>query len=301
MKYKVFVIVIVALTLVACHQGGGKSCLLEEQDVQLVPGAYRMDEPESITAYFETLCSQYGAEVAVHCDDVDDSLKVWQAVRLLDDYAAGRRAYYPTEEIRNALGVLVVELGYRYSHGMEKEHLELFFFRLLEQAVRLSPKVDFVTDFHSADGTAGILNYHEWSPNPLYSFLVYPTDNGLRVRLVGEALDTRIEKLFHLTDNMGREYYLCSNNGSPDYQYDFSRLYFCQYLFMCDGDGLQEVASETGQNCFVPEEFDGDVVFNPRLLRWDCCKRTGDTFVRVEGTSSLVLHLDGNRSRFYVE
>ncbi len=297
---KFIIIAISTLSVVACHRVGGGSRLSGEQDVRLAPGEYVVDEPESVTDYFETLCNRYGAEVAVHIDDYDDSLKVWQAVRLLDDYVAGRRVYYPADEVRHALDELAFELGYRYDHGVDEEHLELFFFRLLEQAVRLSPKLELVTDFHSSDGTAGILNYHEWAHNPMYSFLVYPTDKGLRVRMIGEVLNTRIEKLFHLTDSMGREYYLCSNNGSLDYQEDFIWLFFRQYLYMRDGDDLREVASYTGLDSFVPEDFDGTVVFNPRLLRWDCCRQSGDVFVRIDGTSSLRLHLDGNRSRFIV-
>ena len=194
---------------------------------------------------------------------------------------------------------LLMDKGYDYD-DVDTNYAEIFFFRFLEQAVRLSPEVDYVTDFHSADGTAGILNYHEWSPNPLYSFLVYLTDKGLRVRKVGETGDTKIEKLFHLTDDAGREYYLCSNNGDLEESDSFYGVAFRQFLYLRDGDKMLEVASYSGSD-FVPYDFEGKGVFNPRLLRWDCCKRDGDKYVRVEGTQSLQLKLDGEKSRFYLE
>lgn len=295
------------LLLAGCHHGKKGTETKMEQDIRLAPGVYVADEPESVTAYMEEICQKYGAVVAVHSDS-EDSLKVWNAVRLLDDYAAGRRKYYSADEVRQALDDLVFELGYWFSHWgylyddceIDTNYAEIFFFRFLEQAVRFSPEVDYVTDFHCADGTAGILNYNEWSPDPLYSFLVYPTSDGLRVRMVGETGKTKIEKLFRLTDDAGREYYLCSNNGRLDEEDYYNSLAFCQFLFMRDGNELKEVASFDG-NDFTANWDDGKVVFNPRLLRWDCCKKVGDTYKRIDGTTSLLLKLDGENSHFEVE
>ena len=290
-KY-LFLTTILTLCLAACNHD---QKMQAEQDVSLAPGDYITDNPDNVTDYLQNLCQEHGAMVALHSADYEDSMAIWQAIHLLDEYAAGRRKYYPAEEVRHALGALAFNLGYWYSHGAyfdyddtkDTNYAEIFFFRFLEQAVRLSPLVDYVTDFHSADGTAGILNYHEWSPNPLYSFLVYSTDKGPRICTVGEKGDTKIEKLFHLTDSKGREYYLCSNN--------MGYCNFRQYLFLCDGYSIREVASCTK---FPMSDFDGDIVFNPRLLRWDYCKDNGGTYVRIEGTQSLLLKLDGENSRF---
>lgn len=273
------------------------------QDVALAPGTYIADEPENIAEFFETLCCEHGAVVAVHNNDINDSMKVWNAVRLLDDYAAGRRTYYPADEVRQALEILVFELGHYFSHGDGEEgynRIAIFFNRFLEQAVRLSPKVDYVTDFHCADGTAGILNYHEWSYNPLYSLLIYPTNNGLRVRTIGELGTTKIKKLFHLTDNNGRDYYLCSNNGTYDDSDWFHNLEFCQFLYLRDGNEMEEVASCIGLN-FTPNDREGKIVFNPQQLRWNFCRRNGDVYVPIEGSKSLQLHLDGKKSRFVTQ
>lgn len=303
---KIFKLLLVALSfycLAGCHHDKDGSHLQLNQDVRMAPGKYIMDEPEILTSYFEMLCDDYGAEVAVHINDFDDSLEIWHAVRCLDEYSAGKRAYYPVDEVRDALGHMAFELGYRYSHIFYEgtNYAEIFFFRFLEQAVRLSPKLDFVTDFHSADGSAGILNYHEWSPSPLYSFLIYPTEKGFRVQMVGEEGDTKIEKLFLLTDKTGREYYLCSNNGNNNLPYDSFAFLFRQYLFLRENGTVRQVAAVKGEEFLVDDKFDGTVVFNPRLLRWDCCKRSGDTYHRVEGTPSLLLQLDGEKSKFVVE
>lgn len=303
--HSILLLAFIVGTFAACRNDGNNQRIDDRQDetaaqdARLAPGEYRMDEPDDLTAYFQILCSEWGAVVAVHSNDPQDSLAIWNAIRLLDDYAAGRREFYPADEVRGALDALAFDLGYRYNHGSEvdTDRAEIFFFRFLEQAVRLSPQVDFVTDFHCADGTVGILNYHEWSPNPLYSFLVYPTTNGLRVSKIGKTGDVKIEKIFRLSDNDGNDYYLCSNNGTVDVS-DFTYgIAFRQFLFMRDGDNLELVAAYTGPD-FTPEWFEGKIVFNPRLLQWDCCTHNGSTFVRVENSRSLRLILDGKQSRF---
>lgn len=271
------------------------------QDIRLAPGFYTMDEPDNLTAYFETLCREHGAVVAVHSDNPLDSIKIWQTIRLLDEYADGNRKYYPSDEVRQSLDALALDLGYWFNHGdvEDTNFAEVFFFRFLEQVVRLSPQVDFVSDFHCNDGSAGILNFHEWSPNPLYSFLVYPSNGGLRVRMVGDVGDTKIMKLFHLSDDAGRDYYLCSNNGDLEEGDGIYRVAFRQFLFLRDGDNLSEVASYSNSD-FIPDGFDGKVVFNPQSLRWDCCKMDGDKYVPVANSKSLHLNLDGKNSRIIV-
>ena len=304
MKTQRIILAVTAMLLLAgCHHGKIETEVKTEQDIRFSPGAYVMDEPESVNAYLEELCQKYGAIVSVHSSDKKDSLEIWEAVKSLDDYASGRRKYYPAEEVRHALDALAFDLGYWYNHGdlEDTNYAEIFFFRFLEQAVRLSPEVDYVTDFHCADGTAGILNYHEWSPNPLYSFLVYSTQKGLRVKIISEPGYTKIEKLFHLTDDAGREYYLCSNNGDLEEEDAYYSPDFHQFLFLLDGNDLKEVACWVDNSDF-PVDWDEDkIVFNPRLLRWDCCKKVGDTYMRIDGTTSLLLKLDGENSRFEVE
>ena len=93
-------------TFAACRNDGNNQRFADgqdepaAQDARLAPGEYRTDDPDDLTAYFQTLCSEWGAVVAVHSSDPQDSLAIWNAIRLLDDYAAGRREFYPADEVR---------------------------------------------------------------------------------------------------------------------------------------------------------------------------------------------------------
>ncbi|MBR1517185.1 MAG: hypothetical protein IJ620_03480 [Bacteroidales bacterium] len=274
------------------------------QDVRLEPGKYVVDEPESVVEYMRTLCEKYNVKIALHDDEERNLQQIWHTLQLLDDYAAGRRSFYPEAEVREVLHSITFELGYAYSHcptgdeDLDSLCADPFFFRFLEQAVRLSPKVDFVSDFHCADGTAGILNFHEWSPAPLYSFLIFHTEHGLRVTTIGKIGQNMFDKLFHLSDSMGLQYYLCSYNGNGSLPF-YKGVFFRQYLFMHEGDAALAVASQQEFFMDTPPEAP-DVRFNPNQLRWDICTKKGTVYIRMEGTPSLRLHLDGMTSRFEV-
>ena len=118
---------------------------------------------------------------------------------------------------------------------------------------------------------------------------------------VGETGFVKTEKLFHLTDDSGRDYYLCSNNGDFGNEDVFVRVFFCQHLFMCDETGVREVASYSASESNYEENSNCRVVFNPQHLRWDLCKRDGDKYIRLDNTPSLFLEIDGLNSIFYLE
>ena len=196
--------------------------------------------------------------------------------------------------MRHALDACAFELGYAYSHGPIEgdtaDDCEVFFFRFMEQAARFSPKVDYVTTFHSPKGDAGILRYHEWSPNPLYSFLVYPkSDNatGYNVQMVGARGEVAITKLYPLTDSEGLSYYLCSNNEEI----------FAQYLYMREGDGVTLVAKWESDPEFSPTD-DATIYFNSKALRWNLCSNRNGILHAINGTPMLTLTLAGKESAF---
>lgn len=274
--------------------------------------------PESPLLYMQQLADSGAITLLVDDNDESVNLKdsVWSAIRELDQYAKGERKYYPADNIRKALDHIAFALGCSYGHGgFDTESggvsttafpEELFFFRLLELAAYYSPQIDFVTDFHSADGEAGILNFHEWSPNPMYSFLVYKTDKGHRVAMVGKPLECEISKLFRLSDSEGRVYYLCSNNGEePEFPEKYNTQ-FTQYLFLKEGDKVRLVAQfkpEYDKTHFGVqlEDVGGKspiVRFNPSTLQWSYCTKEGDIFHPIKNSPLLTLSLNGTESCF---
>lgn len=245
------------------------------------------------------------AQVWVHTDDSRDSLEVWRAVRELGRYAEGERKYFPDTELRKAMSEVAFELGYVWSHGCWEEDEtnpgEVFLFELLDEAARITPKADFIADFCSEDGNIGILNYHEWSPNPMLSFLIYRSGDGFRKQLIGRKGYVRIDKIFFMGEHGGDPYYLLSNNTTP--------LFFCQYLYrlhkgraelVCDNEGFPTLDCDKDEDLGYGY-LGTEIIFNPRTLIWCYATRDGEYYHKVGGSPELRLDFDGPRSRFILE
>lgn len=269
------------------------------------PGVYAVDSVTDIQAYFDSLCHECGADVWTHTPENGDSQDVWNAVRELHRFVNHQRGAYPAEEVKTALRHMAFEQGYAYSHGADETDSvsngearranagEAFLFRFLEQAAAHSPRLDFVTDLQAEDGKAGILYFPEWSGlNPLYSFLVYRAGQGYKVLMVGQKGNDKINKLYSLTDNQGRVYYLCSNNDSP--------VYFRQYLYGF-ADGQMTLLSEGDDVEWGGWEDGYELVFDSARLTWNFFQSVNGARQKVEGAPTYRLRLDGDKSAFEME
>lgn len=302
-----FVLIVMSMILYGCKQeqkAGQQEGTEEEiegdvvnrEGIYSLPGDYKVDFPNDLVAYFDSLCLE-GAYVATHTDEKEDSLAVWDAIRLLDRFAQGKSKFYPAAQIRNALEILRLEQAYCFNHSGQEGNNggEAFMFRLIEQAALHCNQIDFITDFRADDRKVGVLYFGEWGLGlPLYSILVYQTHQGFRVKMIGGVGDAKIEKIFHLNDKQGRDYYLCSNNEDG--------VYFRQYLYSWKDDDLcltREMDVEFG----CPESYEKgyELVFNPTQCKWSYCQKDGDIYHPVNGTPILHLILDGDSSKFVVE
>jgi len=265
-------LLLLGLVVLLASCGGEKDDKKLVKDVWTEPGVYDAEPEVDIEGYFDSLVDSCGAQVWTHCEDWGETDSVWKGVRELDRYVKHQRQYYPADEVRLALDFLAFQQGYLWSHAGIEEKVnagEVFLYRLLEQAAFHSPHLDYITDFHAVDGKAGILNYQEWSPNPLYSFLIYQTEQGYKVMKIGESGDVRIDKIFPLQDQQGRTYYLCSNNNLG--------LFFRQYLYGWDGETMQFLCKATSSDCIeeqlsFPVDYYDDkytLIFNPRRIEWN--------------------------------
>jgi len=282
------------------------SAVAVEKDLCTFPGDYEIDNVSDIQTYFDSLCTYCGACCFTRFPEYGEDSIVFAAIKELDRYVKHERKYYPENEIRDAVARMVGAEAYAFNHcvGVDSNDYDLnlydaFMFRFMEQAVVHSPQIDFVTDFHSSDGKAGIWYFHEWCPyDPLYSFLVYATDDGLRMLTIGSDNDTKkgdvkITAIYNLTDEQGRTYYLCSNKDND--------VYFRQYLYGWDGHTMTLLCHENGRVFNSDGLWDpGDytITFNPRTLQWDHCLEKNGVYQRIEGSPSCRLILDWDKSHF---
>lgn len=253
--------------------------------------------PKDLPAYFDSLV-QSGLYIPYHTDS-SQIKKVEEGILQLQKYQSGERKFYPAEEVQTALEIMRHELGYINSHRGEEltEEDDGFFFHFLEQAARLCPDLHLLADVTSADNKIGVINFHEWSYNPLYSFLLNENGTGgWNVSMIGEAGNVKIEKIF-LLQHDGQTYYLLSNNETL--------VTFTQFICTIEegtaslSEGLQFTEAFNQWHEDIPDDY--TIVFNPRKICWNFCHNAGEYDQPIENTKTLYLELDKNQSRFHVQ
>lgn len=246
--------------------------------------------------------SQYTG-ISVHGYDPytynEDSLiaLVRSSAHELHRFQTGERRYYPEEEVKGALVVLGSYLGKWYNHAdLADLYIGLYYwYCFASQAALLCPNVEFICDYHSEDHQVGLWNEKNAWYYPMMSWLLFQQDKHCTIRLID--YDRHLDKVFQIKDDRGRDYYLVTTGWGRD---------FGAYLYEKRGDELVLVANNTDYREYA-YSYSEDVIYNPKEHRWDICDRGPDYdypdheyWVKIEGTPSLYLHLDGEKPYFEV-
>lgn len=256
------------------------------------PGMFNIVETDELVSYFNQLLNM-GYEI---CSRFEEEDVVKNAIEELEKYAKGKRKYYPEEDIKKAINVMYDAVAYYEAHGVEPiNECIMFMFRFMEQTARLCPNIEFMADFCSADKKVGVINIKGWSHNPLYSLLIYKDGKGCSLKMIDEYV--KIEKIFCLNPD-GEEYYLFSNNNLLQ---SHTGIYtFCQFLFKKKKDDMVLLCQNKKMpDSDIADNDNSEIIFNPKKLCWEYCKKKGKYFHKIDGTPCLNLELDGSNSHFY--
>jgi hypothetical protein len=294
---------VVAILFVACNGNEGKS----DKDDRTTLEETVVVSPSNLEAYFDSLVRNTPAFIYVRNSSNTlpnpDSLKVWESIKALDNYQSHRIKTYPLDIVGKALGSLIFSQWHNDTHGDGEDEVmewsEQFFFRYLEQVARLCPHVDYLTSIHTGNDMAGIFTGNKFSSvhQSYYCILLYRYGSGYRTKFLQHYVG--YDKIWELSDSVGRHYLLCYN-GQSDVQYN--DFLFKAILFMKEGDDYNEVCAWKDKEF---DEYSNDIEccldYNPRTLTWTKCRREGDKRIPIPGLKRLHLLLDGRRSSFVVE
>ena len=293
----------VAMLFVACNGNEGKS----DKDDRTTLEETVVVSPSNLEAYFDSLVRNTPAFIYVrnYSDTLPnpDSMEVWESIKALDNYQSHRIKTFPLDLVGNALGSMIFAQWHNDTHGDGEEDVmewsEQFFFRYLEQVARLCPHVDFLTSIHTGNDMAGIFTGSEFSSvhQPFYCILLYRHGSGYRTKFLQHYIG--YDKIWELSDSVGRHYILCYYDQSD---IDYSDFLFNVILFMKEGDDYKEVCSCDGKG-FDEDYYDSEfcIDYNPRTLTWTKCRQQGDKRIPIPGLKRLHLLLDGKHSSFVVE
>ena len=292
----------VSLLFVGCKGNSAP----EDNGGTVRPTEQLVEAPENLVPYFDSMLRNTPAFIYTrNVDDIEpnpDSLMVLNSIKALDDYQAHCRGDYPREQVAEALGTMVFAQWHNDTHGDDEEDVmagsEVFFLRYLEQAARLCPHVDYLTSIHTGDDKAGIFTGHEFSEwsQPYYCILLYRYGTGYRTKFLQHYIG--YDKIWELTDSIGRNYILCYNG---DTEIDKGSWPFKAILFLEDEDDYVEVCSSEG---WVSEEqYDEGICidYNPRTHTWTQCRQQGKKRIPLPHRRNLRLILDGRQSCFRIQ
>ena len=255
--------------------------------------------PADIPGYMRSLVEKRVAKPVVRFPENGDKIHISRTLNMLQDYATGKRVYYPQPEVVEAIRILYGYHHYDSGHnGEDYPNPELrlvqnYLYQFAAIAARLCPNLDFISDVKDADATLGLLQFMDWGNTCVtQSFVFIPDGRGLKMQILDELDAGHIRKIFCLKDEKGREYYLFSNDD------DAAR--FTQVLCMKRRSKLVPVQTFTGLYGLEPSS-EYTILFNPRTLSWNFRERKGVEYHKIEETATVKLHLDGMHSRFEIE
>ncbi len=288
------------MTFLACKSNSisNESDSCNNQDVAA------SDVPDNLEYYFDSLLRFTPAFIyTINVDEIQpnpDSLEIMNSIKALNEYQAHLTDVYPRSLVGDALGQLIFAQWHYDTHGRGEEEVmtgsEYFFLRYLEHAARLCPHVDYLTSIHTGDDKAGIFTGYEFSSNnqPFYCILLFRNGNGYKAKFLQHYIG--YDKIWELSDSIGRNYLLCYN-GETEIDKEFWP--FKATLFLEVANDYQEVCSS--DDWIRMDEYDESnycLDFNPNTLTWNKCRQQGNVRIPIPGLMKLHLVLDGKRSHF---
>lgn len=250
--------------------------------------------PKDIPAYFHNLEKKgQAAPITREINEGEDEL-IKKGLSELQRYASGKRKYYPVEEVNTTISLLS---GYaHYASGHSGDHSELrmvnnYRNHFIAIAAMLSPNMDFFQPIKDVNQTIGLMQFPDWSHcYIIQSYVLLPDGERLSARSMDELNAVIATKIFRLTDEKGRVYYLFSN--------DENIQQFGQVLCMMDKGVLKYVTRLTDLSAHIQQE--GIIFFYPNKTLWHFCEDKDGRFERIAGAPTVHLKLDGMDSKFYI-
>lgn len=250
--------------------------------------------PADIPAYFQNLEKKGLAAPFTRDINEGEDEQVRKGLSELQRYASGKRKYYPVEEVNTTISLLS---GYaHYASGHSDDHPELrmvnnYCNHFVAIAAMLSPNMDFLQPIKDANQTIGLMQFPDWSHTfTIQSYVLLPDGEKLSARSMNELNAVMATKIFRLTDEKNRVYYLFSNDDNIHR--------FGQVLCMMDQGELKYVTRLTDLYAHIQEE--GIIFFYPNKTLWHFCEDKDDRFERIAEAPTIHLKLDGMDSKFYI-
>lgn len=287
----------------------------EEDSLRIaLPGECK-DSPDNLIAYSDSLLNGINSLTIFCCEEiirVNVRKNIKKTFAELQRYKEGKRKYYPQEDVYKILSFFQEDLALLISHSDNINDLNTIniFFRLMEQAVRLCPDINFLSKVCSQDHRLGTLDFHDAYSLGVYYSLIYRKPNGQYGILSFKGYGEKINHIRMIEETATCRRYLVSIEPNKYYSlYSFQAWIVDLYS---NGKTRVIIPSNTGdiinewENMIEYREDDDTykdvkLIFNPQSLRWSYCLKKDSVYCPIKGSKDIALILKNNSAYFSIQ
>jgi len=248
---------------------------------------YDFDKVDNLESFFDSILAKHPIPIWLPEED-KTTRKVKECIAKIEGFRKGSRQFFPDSLVSECMKSISFNTAIVNNHGPEYTDM-VYGECLMMCAAFYAPDITCLVEMQTPDHCAGIFNYGtSYNRQPWWSYLFLKRKTGYEV--IGLGDNVAVRSILQLKDSLNRKYYLYSDNYSP--------LEFNQWLYWVKGeDDICRVAE-----CHeAPQGGDAEsYYFDKNRLIWKCAKwdEAKHQFIATSESPAMVLHLDGEKSRF---
>ena len=261
--------------------------------------------PENIVEYLESknISSFYGEN--------DGYIFSKKHIIELQKYKDGKRKFFPTEEVQEAINYFSSSLcdSYHYNDILCTDTLQNLLYEFTDIAINLVPDINLISNICSSDHRIGFINDYGSHNEGFFCYsIIYKTKEGKHKAYTLDIVDrgaplTTIRKI---TEEKGKATYIIS----VEKLHTVSRAYytpFVLYVVELFDNGIVKSYKPTNSEknitewlaLYIAEDekntyHHSKVVFNPQKLSWEICYKDNNVYQKIPRTKTLQLDFSGN-------
>lgn len=262
------------------------------------PGCLQ-EVPENIVEYLEN------RGIAAYYDYNEYNFSKSNLIEL-QKYKEGKRKFYPTKEVTEAINSLAhdIDRSYHYNDLICTDTLQNLLYELTDIAVNLTPDINLISNCCSNDHRIGFIdNFGSYTEGYFCYSIIYKVADGKYKAYTIDIVDraaplTTIRKI---SEEKGKTSYIISAEGL----YCSTRAYytpFALYVIELFDNGTVKSHKPMNSNSVIEEwlsaykslpdydyYIDTRVVYNPNNLSWEICNKDKNVYKKINGTKTLKL------------
>lgn len=285
-----------------------------------LPGECK-DYPDNLVTYSDSLLKGITELPVFSPEEISQvcALRdIKKAFAELQRYKEGKRKYYPQEDLYKIFSYLQGDLSLLLLHCDDIHEISTIniFFRLIEQAVRLCPDINFLSKVCSNDHWLGTLDFHERYSLKMGYSLIYRKPNGQYDVFSFKGYGRGINRIRMIKETATYRRYLLSIELENPFSLNSFKVWIVdlysngktRVIIPEDGEYLtsewQEQAwikNEKEESRINPLYQNAKIIFSPQSLSWSYCQEKDSIYYPIKESTEIVLVPEKDSAYFIIQ